>query len=187
MTNRSIDDQVDEAFRLIACGGRDVDRGILALDKAVGRRLERYFLRHKVHPNEAEELVWEVMFKATKEFRRETRAIVWLWIIARNVLISYHRSRHSNIETDLDDDGWDALLSHTESPALPAWLRLCIERVLATFEQDFPEPAEILRMIIEGWTSVEIAAFLQTSEGAARDRVYRTRMKLEPYIELCKE
>lgn len=176
---------VEAALALIARGGAERERGVLVLDEAMGKRLERYFLRHKVHADDAEELVWDVLYRATKEFRGETRAIVWLWIIARNVLISHHRSR--NPEVQLDDEDWESLLNHRPAPGLPQWLRLCIERVLWAFERDFPERAETVRMIVEEWSAREIAAYFGTSEGAARDRVYRTRLKLEPYLAQCEE
>lgn len=190
MISRNLEGQqseqaVHEALQLIARGGADRERGVLMLDQAMGRRLERYFLRHRVNPADAEELVWEVFYRATKEFRGETRAIVWLWIIARNVLISHHRSR--NPEIHLEDEDWDVLLNHRPAPGLPQWLRLCIERVLAAFERDFPERAEMVRMIVEEWSAREIAAYFGTSEGAARDRVYRTRLKLAPYLAQCED
>lgn len=190
MNSRNLEGQqaeqvVQEALQLIARGGSDRERGVLMLDRTMGRRLERYFLRHRTNPADAEELVWEVFYRATKEFRGETRAIVWLWIIARNALISHHRQR--NPAVNLDEEDWEALLDRQPAHGLPEWLRLCIERVLAAFERDFPERAEMVRMIIEEWSSQEIAAYFGVSEGAARDRVYRTRLKLQPYLAQCEE
>jgi RNA polymerase sigma factor (sigma-70 family) len=177
--------KVAESLAWIAKGGAARERGVTMLDDLMGGLLERYFMRNKVRPEDAEEMVWEVWMKiCSAEFRGETRAVVWVWIIARNALISYHRARHPDI--NLDDDDWESVLNDVPATQAPAWLTLCIERALHRFSQDYPERSEILRMVVEEWSTKEIGAYLGCSEGAARDRLYRTRQKVEPYLEECR-
>lgn len=162
------------------------EEAIKKIDRMFNRRIERYFVRHKVPQPEAEELVWDVWLKLlNSKFRGETRPSVWVWTIARSILISFHRRHRPEISFDLDD--WDLLLNTHEAPQMPMWIRLCVERALFQFEQDYPERTEILRMISEEWSAREIGSFLGCQEGAARDRVFRTRERVKEYLKECVE
>jgi RNA polymerase sigma factor (sigma-70 family) len=179
------DEKMAGLLAAIARGGDARERAIVELDRLLGRKLESYFVRNKVRAEDAEEMVWEVWLKLCQgQFRQETRAIVWIWIIARNVLISHHRARHPEI--NLAGDDWEEVVTATPAMQAPAWLTLCIEQALHRFTRDYPERSEMLRMLIEEWSAREIGAWLNCNEGAARDRLYRTRQKIEPYLEECR-
>lgn len=187
MSSQDQDDlELRQAFSLIKGSERDREEAVRRLDRALGRKIERYFVRHKVPEADAEELVWDVWMKVlTSEFRGETRPVVWVWMVARSILISFHRRKRP--EVGLDEEDWDALLNTQTSLELPAWVRLCIERALFLFENDHPERSEMLRMVAEEWSAREIGEFLGCNEGAARDRVYRTRERVKPYLDECLE
>lgn len=180
------DEQLSLLFAQLQGSERDREEAVRQLDRLMGRKIERYFIRHKVPEQDAEELVWDVWLKLLSSvFRGETRPAVWIWVIARSILVSFHRRERPEIS--FDDDGWDALLSTHASSHLPEWVRICIERALFQFEQDHPERTEILRMVAEEWSAREIGKFLGCNEGAARDRVFRTRERVRGYLEECVE
>lgn len=186
MNMREADHDIEQAVVAVRQGGAARERGVLQLDRLLGRRLERYFMHHKVRSEDAEELVWQVWLKVcTNELRDEGRAAVWIWVIARNLLISYHRALRP--EVHFDDEDWQLLLERQAAVQAPGWLRLCIERALHRFGQDHPERGEMLRFLAEEWSAREIGAFLGCNEGAARDRLYRTRQKVAPYLAECRE
>jgi len=159
---------------------------VLQLDRLLGRRLQHYFERHRVHAADSEALVWEVWLRVIQgSFRGETRPAVWIWTIARNLMLDWHRARRPEIQ--LDQDGWDALLGSLPAQGIAAWVRLCIERALAQFECDHPERAELLRMVAEEWSAQEIGAVYACSAGAARDRSFRARELARDYLAECRE
>lgn len=185
---------IDRAFELIATGKRAArEEGVKLLERTLGRTLQRYFERHKVPQAEAEELVWTVWLKVDQnvsngKLELRGRAVVWLWTVARNLLISYHRG-DSGVEVNFDDSGWGNIERATPDVARsgPAWIKLCIERGLAEFVADHPERGEVVRMLVEEWSAAEVGAFFGCSEGAARDRVYQTRKRVVEYIKHCKD
>lgn len=162
------------------------ERCVVQLDRLLGRRLRHYFERHRVDAGASEELVWDVWLRVIQgSFRGETRPAVWIWTIARNLMLDWHRARRP--EVALDDEGWDALLGSLPARGIAGWLRLCIERALAQFELDHPERAEVLRMVAEEWSAQEIGVVFACSEGAARDRSYRARELARDYLAECQE
>jgi RNA polymerase sigma factor (sigma-70 family) len=177
---------LEQAFALRAGTPAQRERCVLELDRLLGRRMRHYFERHRVETASAEELVWEVWLRVLQgQFRQETRPAVWIWTIARNLMIDWHRARDPGVA--LDEDDWDRLLSALPAPGIAAWVRLCIERALAQFERDHPERAEVMRMLAEEWSAREIGAVYGCSEGAARDRCYRTRELAREYLAECRE
>jgi DNA-directed RNA polymerase specialized sigma24 family protein len=180
------DPAIAHALARMAEGIDGQEEAVRLLDRRFGRMLERYFIRHKVNPDDAEELVWDVWLKMLRSnFRGETRPVVWMWTIARSLLVSHHRKNRPEIR--LDDEDWTALLETRAGHSLPEWVRLCIERALHAFETDHPERSEVLRMIAEEWSAAEVGAVFQCAEGAARDRIYRTRERVRQYLEECRE
>ena len=183
---RAEDAEIDEAMRLLRGSPADRNRGVKRLNDALGRKLQRYFERHRVPEADAEQMVWDVWVKLLKDgFRGETRPVVWIWILARNLLRDFFRRQRP--EVLLDDEGWESVLQALPAASLPEGLGDCIERATAQFELDHPERAQIMRMICEQWTGRAIGEVLGCSENAARDRVYRTRTILREYLEECRE
>lgn len=182
----SEDEVLASAFALLHGKEREREEAVRLLDRALGRRLERYFVRHRVPADDAEELVWDVWLKLLRsDFRGETRPVVWVWTIARSLMQSFHRRERPEI--GFEDEEWTALLETTAAPGVPEWVRQCIERALFQFECDHPERAEVLRMLAEEWSAKEIGEFFGSSEGAARDRAYRTRERARAYLDECRE
>lgn len=159
---------------------------VLRLHRSLGGQLQRYFERHRVDAAAAEELVWEVWLRVVQgRHGGEIRPAVWIWTIARNLMIDHHRARHRELTRETQD--WDSVLGALPGREIAAWVRLCIERALAQFELDHPERSEILRMVAEEWSAREIGEFFACSEGAARDRCFRVRELVRDYLNECTE
>jgi RNA polymerase sigma-70 factor, ECF subfamily len=174
------------AFALRLGPPAEREQCVLLLNRALGKRLERYFVRHRVAEAEAEELVWEVWLRVLQgNYRGDARPVIWIWTIARNLMLDHHRARRPEVQCD--DEGWDALLGRLPAPGIAAWVRLCIQRALAQFELDHPERAEVLRMVAEEWSAQEIGAVFGCSAGAARDRSFRARELARGYLAECQE
>jgi DNA-directed RNA polymerase specialized sigma24 family protein len=174
------------AFALRQGSPADRERCAVQLNRVLGARLQRYFLRHRVREADAEEMVWGVWLRVLQgSFRGDTRPAIWIWTIARNLMLDHHRVRRP--EWQYDDDGWDALLGALPAPGIAEWVRLCIQRALAQFELDHPERAEVLRMVAEEWSAQEIGAVFGCTDGAARDRSFRARELARSYLAECRE
>jgi DNA-directed RNA polymerase specialized sigma24 family protein len=183
---------VSKAFELFRGTVKQREQGFVELDRGMGRRMQLYFERHKVRTRDAEELVWDLWRKlersvATGQFKEKGKPVVWMWVIAGNQMRDYHRKDHPEIS--FSDTGWDALID--TDPDLrddsAAWVKLCIERALKQFEFDHPERAEMLSMLAQEWSGEEVADYLGISAGAARDRIYRTRLKAQEYFIHCRD
>ncbi len=186
---------VAQGFQLLRGKEKDRQKAIIMLDQELGPRMTRYFIRHKVHVDDAEELVWNVWLKLDQsisggKFRNETRPVIYMWTIARNEYFDYHRrAGGATFQGGLDEPELEGLLASMGKGSIhrPGWLKLCVERALAEMEGDYPMDADILQRWVEGWSAEEIATFLGISNGAARDRTYRVRMRAEGYLQHCKD
>lgn len=199
----SREDQIlARVFELISKGGRpQINQAVMLLDKELTNRVTRYFLRHRIPPEVAEELTNDLWLKlVTSRFDGRTRPVVWMWKIGRSLMIDWIRreaaeKRGRAAQGDLDDDEWLELMESVPSMSMPGWIRLCIERAIWQLEQDDPARAEVLRMVFEGWTDVEIAIYYgadpdtlsKKQQTAARDRVYRARKRAQEYFADCKD
>lgn len=199
----SREDQIlARVFELISKGGRpQINQAVMLLDKELTNRVTRYFLRHRIPPEVAEELTNDLWLKlVTSRFDGRTRPVVWMWKIGRSLMIDWIRheaaeKRGRSAQGDLDDDKWLELMESVPGMSMPGWIRLCIERAIWQLEQDDPARAEVLRMVFEGWTDVEIAIYYgadpdtlsKKQQTAARDRVYRARKRAQEYFADCKD
>ncbi len=196
------DEILGQVFDLVAQGGRkQLNTAALLLDKHLTGRVTGYFVRHKVSPDAAEELTNDLWLKLiTSRFEGRTRPVVWMWTLARSMLFDWHRveaaaKRGKNLQASLDEDDWLALMESRAGVSVPTWIRLCIERAMWQMEQDDPARAEVLRMVFEGWTDIEIAIYYgadpdtltDKQRGAARDRSYQARKRARDYFADCKE
>lgn len=200
----SREDQIlARVFELISKGGRpQINQAVMLLDKELTNRVTRYFLRHRIPPEVAEELTNDLWLKlVTSRFEGRTRPIVWMWTLGRSLMLDWHRNRSAekrgkNLQVDLDEDDWLALMEFEPAASTPGWVRLCIERAMWQMEQDDPARAEVLRMVFDGWSVAEVAAYYYGANpdgpsekqiSAAKDRTYRARKLARKYFADCKE
>ena len=107
----SEEEVVARAFALLEAGGRGIEQAALLLDRRLNRRVRAYFVRHKVHEHAAEELVSDLWLKLIQsKYDGDTRPVVWMWIVARTVMLDWHRRENAEIRgrglnRKLDDTG----------------------------------------------------------------------------------
>ena len=195
----------DEAMRLIQQGGAFAERGAELLCRHLSRRVQRYFERHRVPSNQAEELVTEVWLKLlTSRYEGRVRGVVWLWTVAGSVLLDWVDKTRAErragadaaqpMEIAVDDDAWHVLSESVAAAAPPAWLKVCVERAAFLFEQEEPRRAEVLRFSCEQWSAEEIAVYYGATppvttkqQTAARNRVLDAVKRARSYFEHCKD
>ncbi len=141
------------------------------------RALFWYFLRHTRSREDAEDLVQEVFLRASRSAGRYRRLgtgqeTVWLFRIARHLLIDTHHHAAGAPTTDLP-------ASHVGSEAtqvLAFSLQEALDRVDATDREVF-----ILRESV-GLTYAEIAALSALTEDGVRARIFRVRGRLRELL-----
>lgn len=195
----------DDALRLIQQGGAFAERGAELLCRHLTRRVQRYFERHRVPENQAEELVTEVWLKLLhSKYEGRVRAVVWLWMVAGSVLLDWVAKHQAErraggdaaqpIEVAVDDDTWHVIQDSVAATDAPPWLKLCLERAAFVFEQEEPRRAEVLRFSCEKWSAEEIAVYYGATppvtakqQTAARNRVLDAAKRARSYFEHCKD
>lgn len=177
----------------IRLGGNERRDGISQLYREYSAPFLRYFLKHRVRRELAEEMVQDVFVNITRScdsFRQEDRFDVWLWKIARNRLMDHYRRRLPEIE--LEEDMLDALSQERDDLQVghenDGGLADCVRRSFQSFATDHPSHAEALSLLsFHEWTVEEMASFLGRTHGATREYLSQCRKRLRPYIEICRE
>jgi RNA polymerase sigma-70 factor (ECF subfamily) len=140
------------------------------------------FVARRAHPSHAEDVAAEVYLVAWRrldELPDGEGARAWLFGVARNVLLTDHRSasRRAALDVRLADarqhpDGDDAALVSARVDLSRAWQRLT------------PDQRECLALTaLDGLTSAEAAAVLGTSAVAYRIRLSRARAALRVHLD----
>lgn len=140
---------------------------------------------------DAEELAHDVVILAIRKydtFRDHSDLKTWLWVLARQALISRHRNQRSS-EAQLDDAAWLELSETVPDghSGKTAELRRRLDAAFQEFARLHPERAEILKLSFEDWTTSEIAGYLGRTEAATRELLYQTRKQFRPFVEGLQE
>jgi RNA polymerase sigma-70 factor (ECF subfamily) len=153
---------------------------------------KRYFRRHNLTHEEAEDLAQETFVKivqAADSYGGSGSLEAWLWAIARNTLMSELRSKRGDVALDgLDAEQADVLVAAaghaTSNPAAAD----CVKRAFDAFSHKYREFAEVLtRIVIDGWEYAELAEFRACSYGAAREYLSQCRKHLAEFVAPCFE
>lgn len=151
----------------------------------------RHFQRHGLHPAEAEELVQEVfilILRGASNYQAGAAPpSAWLWMIARNALISRHRRKEPVVD---DEQAYTLALERLVADPEPTDDELadCVRRQFARFAAEHGERAEVLEHIAwHGWKPQDVATLLGRSPGATREYLSQCRKALRPYLEACRE
>ena len=140
-------------------------------------KMYAYVYRHTQTPNDAEDMLFEVFLAATEneqklEMMLEDEQRAWLWTVARNKIIDYHRRLHrwniirlDHLAESIDDKATpdELALRHEEYEHLHAHLKQ-----LSALQQEVLE----LRFTA-GLRCAEIATVLNKNEGAIRTLLSR--------------
>jgi DNA-directed RNA polymerase specialized sigma24 family protein len=184
---------------------QQVEQAALLLHRCLAGRMQRYFERHRVSRSEAEELVSDVWLRfIASSFDGRTRAVVWLWTVARSVLLDWVRAQGaqsrgrgpgaSALEITLEDDAWALVENQNAAAVTPGWLKLCVERAIHQLEQDDPGRAHVLWLWHQGWSADEVAIHFgappppsEKQRTAARNRVLDATRKARDYFSHCRD
>ena len=146
-------------------------------------RIARYANARIGDQREAEDIASEVFVKALKSLDIfEERGLpmgAWLFKIAHNLVVDYHRRRSQRQTVDLEK----VEIQADNNPAMEAEMTLEMERVRQAMTNLTEEQREILRLrFYGGLSSAEVGAMMGKSDGAVREAqsaaLKKLRMKL---------
>lgn len=192
----SVDEQDRGRIALIPGGGRQREEAVEALFRKYRRPLLAFLMRRGLDGPTAEDAVQEVFVRVVKgagEFRQDAKVSTWIFQIAKNLHIDMIRKARP--EQTVDDEEWREIEANmaAEAPqgagtASADALRDCVDRAYRAFAAAFPVAAEALDKVVRfGWSTRDLAAFLQRTEGATREFLSKARKKLRRYAEHCHE
>ena len=130
------------------------------------------------------EETWMRLVTSARRLQADTRLAPWLFTVARNLFVSYYRSRM------LEESFPDGLLSlwpvngHPSSPfeeTAANELERRVERALARLSA--PSREVLLLVVVEGLDPAEAAAVCGISPEALRQRLHRARARLARALE----
>ena len=177
----------------IRIGGKARQEGIAQLYREFAPSFLRFFLKHRVQRDQAEDLVQDVFVNITRScdsFRQDDRFEAWMWKIARNCLMDFYRQRLP--DTGLDDDLLDRLAEERDDLQVGQGsddgLADCVQRVFKAFSAEHPGRAEVLSLLsFYEWSIEEMADFLGRTKGATREYLSQCRKMIRPYMESCRD
>jgi RNA polymerase sigma-70 factor (ECF subfamily) len=177
---------------LLRAGGRARQTAVAQLFERHAREFKRYFRRHGVTHEQAEDLAQETFVKivqALDTFQGSGSLEGWLWAIARNTLMSQFRVRRGDVELDgLETEQAEMLVSAVSDAGSNPAAADCIKRAFDTFSGRYREFAEVLmRVVVDGWDYGELAQFRSCTQGAAREYLSQCRKRLAEFVAPCLE
>lgn len=187
-------------IRAIQSVGRAQEQGLQALYRK-SAEFRRYFVRHGLTLEAAEDLVQETIvkiFKSAPQFSggagfSDASANAWLWTVARNALIDAQR-KHKPSMVSVDDDGADEasqvalqaeLAQHNPHGGIQETAQDCVTHGLDSFAAEHPDRARALEMQMDGEDVASIARRIGRTVAAAKEYLSQCKKKLAPYIEPC--
>lgn len=153
--------------------------------------LYRTALRMTHHPEEAEDLVQETLFKAFRfahTYRPGSNLRAWLFQILHNSLINRYRQQAAHPITALPEDEECVLFPHIKDLGGKELARAAEEEVLSTHLDgavaealtELPLPfRQVIILSVEGLSYKEIAEVLQIPLGTVMSRLSRARRHLQ--------
>jgi RNA polymerase sigma-70 factor (ECF subfamily) len=193
MTESNQTNADEERFMIsrLAHSGHQREAATASLFRRYAPLFQGYFQRHGLRPAEAEELVQEVfilILRGASGYRSSAAPpSAWLWMIARNALISYQRRKEPVVD---NEQAYAAALEQWGDNREPSDEELadCVKRQFAQFAIEHVERAEVLEYIAwHGWKPHDVATLLGRSFGATREYLSQCRKMLRPYLEACRE
>ncbi len=144
-----------------------------------------YLYRMVGDPEIAADLTQDVFLSAYRAIGRTQPGLNlrgWLYTIASNAALSYHRRRKIVQWSPLDVGGNDVPTAGPEAQVLNR------EELSAALRELPPEQAAcILLSVRDGFSYQEIATMLGISEGAVKTRTYRARLALARSLRTSEE
>lgn len=184
----------EQCLNWIAGRGQLAERGMEFLFRAYGTRLKAFFRRHRMSEDESADLLQETFIKAYRaagQFEGQCKVSTWLWTIARNCLLDHVRARHpvESLDELMDEGAYEpAATDASLCAAEQIGMRDCIERGFAAFDEQHPERAELMRLVVvEEWSMDDIAAFIGRTPAATREYISQCRKRLRQFLDPCRD
>lgn len=160
--------------------GPEADALVQTAVETTAPALLAYFVRRVEVAEDAADLLSDTLLviwrKASSIPRDETEARMWMFGVARRVLVT-HRRTHTR-RSALQDKLRAELAGHTSAPS--AEESLDVRAAIETLE---PLDQEILRLVFwDGFTQAEVARLLEMPEGTVRSRTHRAREHLRQVL-----
>jgi RNA polymerase sigma-70 factor, ECF subfamily len=144
-------------------------------------QIYRYFFYRVRQDSEAQDLTAQVFLNAWKAIRRyrqsEIPFLVWLYAIARNLLLSYNRK--NRLRGAYEEPGEPLVeqvadLASGSDPLRVALRQSENEALVKAFEQLNEEQQQVIYYrFVENWSHAEVARTMHKSEGAVRAIQFR--------------
>jgi len=179
----------DAELELIAALRRSEDGAFAVVYDRYRSRLFTFILRMVNRRAIAEELAQELWMRLAvraPSLREDTRLEPWLFTVARNLCLSYWRTR--GIEGLTDAEAVERLPDRGVSPDRSAQsheLRAQLERALTRLARPYREA--LLLVAVEGMSPATAAAVCGLSPEAMRKRVERARTMLAEEIRMPRQ
>jgi RNA polymerase sigma-70 factor (ECF subfamily) len=150
------------------------------------------YLRRLVGEAEAEDVAQEAFVKMSRSldgFRGESQLSTWIYRIATNAAMDYHRKPSSQQSTrtvdipDEDDFSSDELALLQDDAPLPdtALIKKDMSECMRDLVNDLPDNYRVVLMLggLEGFSNAEIAGILGLSLETVKIRMHRARRHLK--------
>lgn len=170
-------------------GGKHREEAISSLYLEYSSKFEWFFIRHRVNKETAQDLVQDTFVNIVKgcdSFRQECNFSAWLWTVARNTMLGHFRkeSKHTENINEYEDVDIISMNSDDNHESLED----CVQQAISSFSQSEPARAKVLMLsAIEGWSSDEVATYLDRTAGATREYISQCRKKVKQFMAECEE
>jgi len=163
--------------------------------EAFGQLYDRYvtkiyqYVYYKVGSGaEAEDLTAHVFLRAWEAIGgyewREHPFSAWLFRIARNLVVDYHRARRETVSLEGSDGRTEVQPSDEEQPDHSLQALFTSEQLRQAVSQLTDEQQEVIVLrFLEGYSTAEIAAIMGKREGAIRGLQFRGLAALRELIQ----
>ena len=154
----------------------------------------RAFVARRVGPDEADDLVQEVLLRIHRRIDsldQADRLDAWAYQITRNAIVDHYRSRARRSEAsgedadDLAESARDAIVSADDPEAVEAGreLAVCLTPLVEQIAEPYRHAVHLVEL--EGVPQVEAAARLGLSNSGMKSRVQRARQQLKALLLEC--
>ena len=170
-------------------GGRHRQEAISTLYREYSGKFEWYFVKHRVSQEIAQDIVQDTFVNIVKgysSFRKESDFSAWLWAVARNTMLGHFRKQSKHVNNINESEEVDMVSSENTNEYES--LEDCVQQAINNFSDSDPDRAKALILAsIEGWTTNELATFLDRTVGATREYISQCRKKVKSFMAECED
>jgi RNA polymerase sigma-70 factor (ECF subfamily) len=184
----------EDYLRWVAQKGDLANKGMESLFRLFGPRIKAYFRQHRMSDEEASDLLQETfikVYRSADKFNGQSKASTWLWVIAKNCMLDYLRSKKNTESLDemLDAEIFDLeIVSGMTCPEDQMTIQDCIKRGFTAFGEQHPDRVDVMRLVVfEEWDMDDVAQFLSRTPAATREYISQCRKRLREFLLPCRD